>query len=162
MAGERRGIVVEVAGAAAVVVVVYFLLPLRGTTGVVLAAALLIGQLALLLPLAVRRSRRILTSDRPVVEAAAALLTLVTAVVVGFASVYYVLAQQPGEISGLDTKVDALYYTASILGTVGFGDITADGQLARGVVTVHMLFNLVLVATAVRLVGKALSRRVEG
>jgi len=36
-----------------------------------------------------------------------------------------------GQMSGLETKTDAIYFTVTIVATVGFGDITATGQAAR-------------------------------
>jgi voltage-gated potassium channel len=36
------------------------------------------------------------------------------------------------------------------MSTVGFGDIHAAGSLARLIVTVHMVFNLIYLGTALR------------
>jgi hypothetical protein len=63
----------------------------------------------------------------------------------------------PTQIDELDTRVDSLYFTLSTLATVGFGDISADGQLARTIVTVQIVFNLVFVAGLV----SVLSGRIE-
>jgi voltage-gated potassium channel len=49
-------------------------------------------------------------------------------------------------------RVGALYFTVSTISTVGFGDITADTDGARILVTFQMLFNLALIAGLVRLV----------
>jgi hypothetical protein len=43
----------------------------------------------------------------------------------------------------------------TIVATVGFGDIHAQGTAARLLVTVHMLFNLVYLGTALRLLTGA-------
>lgn len=70
-------------------------------------------------------------------------------VVLGFAMGFYLLnAQDPEQLEGLATRVDALYFTMSTLTTVGFGDVHATGQAARIMVVVQMAFNLVFVATA--------------
>ncbi len=45
-----------------------------------------------------------------------------------------------------------MYYTVSTISTVGFGDIAAESDAARTLVTVQMLFDLALIAGLVRLV----------
>jgi hypothetical protein len=42
---------------------------------------------------------------------------------------------------------------------VGFGDITADGQWARGIVSGQMIVNLAVLAVALRVVSWALKER---
>ncbi len=75
------------------------------------------------------------------------LAQLVVLVVVVFAMGYVLLDRaDPTQIDELDTRVDALYFTLSTLATVGFGDISADGQIARTLVAVQIVFDLVLVA----------------
>jgi voltage-gated potassium channel len=70
-------------------------------------------------------------------------------VVLAFALGFYLLnAQDPEQLEGLATRVDALYFTMSTLTTVGFGDVHATGQSARIMVVIQMAFNLVFVATA--------------
>jgi hypothetical protein len=70
-------------------------------------------------------------------------------VVLAFALGFYLLnAQDPEQLDGLSTRVDALYFTMSTLTTVGFGDVHATGQAARIMVIIQMAFNLIFVATA--------------
>ncbi|WP_343955197.1 potassium channel family protein [Nonomuraea longicatena] len=89
----------------------------------------------------------------------AGLVELTVGGVVVFALGDYALATgMPGEFIGLETKTDGLYFAVSTLATVGFGDVHAVGQLARGLVLIQMVFNLVVLATAFTL----LSRRVVG
>jgi hypothetical protein len=67
-----------------------------------------------------------------------------------FALGYYVLAlSTPGQVDGLETRTDALYFTLSTVATVGYGDVHAVGQLARGLVIVQIVFNAVFVAALV-------------
>jgi len=77
---------------------------------------------------------------------------LLLALVVGvlcFALVFYrVEISDPGQIAGLSTRLDSLYFTMSTLLTIGYGDVHAVGQLARGLVLVQMIFNVVVIATA--------------
>ena len=78
--------------------------------------------------------------------------------IVVFALAFYTIASRsPGQIPGLETKLDALYFTLSTLLTIGYGDIHAAGQFARGFVVVQMVFNVAIIATA----AAALNRRVR-
>ena len=78
-------------------------------------------------------------------------LALVIFVIVPlFALGYYALEQgDPDQFAEMSTKTDALYFTMSTLGTVGFGDVHATGQLARVLVTIQIVFDLVFVAALV-------------
>ena len=78
-------------------------------------------------------------------------LALVIFVVVPlFALGYYALEQADSDqFAEMGTKTDALYFTMSTLGTVGFGDVHATGQLARILVTIQIVFDLVFVAALV-------------
>ncbi len=147
-------------GVGALAIVAYFVMPLDGEFAEVLAVLLVIGAAVLLVPLAVRRASYILVAEQPLLVAAQSLFTILTLLVVSFSTVYYVLATQvDDQVNGIETKLDAVYYTLTILSTVGFGDITATGQWARGTVTINMIVNLVLVAVALRLLSWALRQR---
>ena len=65
----------------------------------------------------------------------------------------------PGEIVGLETRTDALYFTLSTMSTVGFGDVHAEGQVARAMVCCLIVFNVVVIASLVRLVAGRNSTR---
>jgi voltage-gated potassium channel len=78
------------------------------------------------------------------------LIMLLELVAVVFALGYYVLAlSTPGQIAGLQTRTDALYFTLSTVATVGYGDVHAVGQLARGLVIVQIVFDAVFLAALV-------------
>jgi voltage-gated potassium channel len=62
-------------------------------------------------------------------------------------------AKLPGQFTQLASKTDALYFNVSTLATVGFGDVHPIGELARGAVTVQIVFNLVFLGTAVSLIA---------
>jgi voltage-gated potassium channel len=139
------------------VLAAYLLAPLDGDLAPVMAALVLLGMLALLIPLTIREARRIAVVDQPVVHAAQALLTLLTLLIVGFATVHYTIeTAYPDELVGLETKVDGLYFSTTVATTVGFGDITPTGQVARVVVTIQMLFDLLFIGVAVRILGTSL------
>jgi hypothetical protein len=100
-------------------------------------------------------------ADRQVVglETLANLLGVVAVV---FAATYFHLAHSSGQIDGIRTHTDALYFSMTILSTVGFGDIHATGQLARVIVTIQMLFDLVFVASIIGLVVSGIATRSAG
>jgi voltage-gated potassium channel len=67
---------------------------------------------------------------------------------------FYVVEQhRPGEIVGLNSRLDSLYFTVSTLLTIGYGDVHAAGQLARALVLVQTVFDVVFVATAASLLS---------
>lgn len=80
------------------------------------------------------------------------LLTALYGLVLVFALVYAALATRlPGQFVGITDRTDALYFSVTVVATVGFGDIHASKTAAQLIVTVHMLFNLVYLGTALRL-----------
>ena len=119
-----------------------------GRTG---AAVLSLGLVAVVVRSQIRSHRR---RPGPLANVEALLTTLYFLVVV-FAAVYYLIARTPGEFNGLSTRTDALYFTVTVLATVGFGDITAVSTFTRVLVTVQMMFGLVYIGTAVRLLSNA-------
>ncbi|MBW8482283.1 potassium channel family protein [Actinomadura parmotrematis] len=128
----------------------YFVAPLHREDGLYLirAATLLLG-LAAVSWLTALQVRRALRPGRLPAERLALLLTLVTLVSAFFATGYYQMSDQ---FSGLRTRLDALYFAVTTLATVGYGDITATGQAARALAIVQMLFDLVIVTSAITIV----------
>lgn len=101
--------------------------------------------------LLVRRSLRAARADRSVMVRAEAVLTVLYVLVLVFAVTYHVIAlRAPEQFDGLENQTDALYFTVTVISTVGFGDITAVGTGARVAVTVQMLVNLIYIGTALR------------
>ncbi|GAB3676703.1 potassium channel family protein [Actinocorallia lasiicapitis] len=141
------------AGAAIVLITgLYFAVPLKSTAPdgpFLLRMAGLFAGLALLTLVVREQVRRALGPGRILAEQVAILFTLVDLVVVVFATLYYVIDDQ---FTGLVTRLDALYFTVVTLCTVGFGDIAPSGQGARALVTLQMLFDLIILTTALSLV----------
>jgi hypothetical protein len=86
------------------------------------------------------------------------LLTALTGGVVFFALADFTIAvTYPGQFVGLRTKTDGLYFALATLTTVGYGDVHAAGQMARGVLVVQLVFNVAVIATGAsvftRLIG---------
>lgn len=77
------------------------------------------------------------------------LLVGVVLTAVLFALCYYSIARSsPGSFAGLGTKTDGLYFSLTVLVTVGFGDVHAVSQVARAVVCVQMVFDVAFIASA--------------
>lgn len=71
--------------------------------------------------------------------------------IMSFSLVFFLVDQlAPNQISGLNTRTDALYFTLSTMTTVGFGDVYAAGQVARILVCGLIVFNIVVVTTLLR------------
>jgi voltage-gated potassium channel len=86
------------------------------------------------------------------------LLLLLEIVVVAFATAYFMIAESTSDqIVGIETRLDSLYFTLVTMATVGYGDIHATGQAARGLVTVQIVFNLVFVGA----LGSLLTNRMR-
>ncbi|SDC25801.1 Ion channel [Sanguibacter gelidistatuariae] len=81
-----------------------------------------------------------------------ALLTVLYLLILAFAITYDRMAGSAGnQIEGISNRTDALYFTVTVVSTVGFGDIHAVSTAARAVVTIQMLVNVFFVGAALRL-----------
>jgi len=88
------------------------------------------------------------------------LLTAILGGVTFFALADYITAiSSSGQFVGLQTKTDALYFALATLTTVGYGDVHAEGQLARGLVVVQLAFNVLVITTAASVFNRSLSTR---
>ena len=130
---------------------VFYAMPVKalGLTGrTVLSVALILLGVCCLAWAITAQIRQQLQADRDAdVHSLVMLLELVAVV---FAFGYYLLElTTPGQIAGLETRTDALYFTLSTLTTIGYGDVHALGQLARGMVILQILFDAVFVAAVV-------------
>lgn len=115
------------------------------------AVVLTFAALAVLGWLYFGRLRRVPTADRPLARAIRMVVVLLSTFVVLFSYAYLSLeARLPGQVPGLLTHLDALYFTVTMLTTVGFGDISPAGQAARAVATLQMVVNVVLLGLLVR------------
>lgn len=116
----------------------------------------LLGVAALAWAIVVQLRRQLLSRSEDIHT----LVMLMPLVAFVFALAFFVLEKQnPGQLSGLATRTDSLYFTLSTLTTVGYGDIHADGQLARGLVTLQLAFNAVFVGALASTVVSTVRRR---
>jgi len=73
---------------------------------------------------------------------------------------YLTAVSGPGQFVGLETKTDALYFALATLTTVGYGDVHAAGQVARGVVAVQLVFNVAVIATGASVLSRVFGARI--
>ena len=143
----RRAVVwslVRAALTATALLVVYFLLPLTERTGLALAVNLIVGLSVIVLAL-VLNVLAIMRSDYPRLRTLDAVAVVLPLLIVVFAAIYIQIAEaHPRAFSEPMSRTDSLYFTVTVLGTVGFGDITPTSPAARIVTMVQMLGDLVL------------------
>ena len=140
------------------VLAIYFVVPVDPErapvgvlAGIVISAAALVGVVMVVFTEA-RGAQRRLTGWHLV-------LVLEIALVVFSFTYYLVASNDPAQFTGLSTRLDAMYFSTATAATVGFGDVHATGQVARGLVTLHMVFNLVFIAAVVNLAKDRMSER---
>lgn len=133
-----------------ILVVIFIVVPpgdlAAGTpgVGVTLGIVLLAGMVAWEL-------RRVVQDPYPEVRAATGLMVLVVALVIIFALTYAAMSvATPAAFTEALDKSDAIYFTVTTLSTTGFGDIAANSQAARWVVTTQMLFDLIVLVGLAR------------
>ncbi len=137
----------RMSGLVLLILVLYFTLPVNASPhrDTVVRALLSLVGVAAVGYLMVRQLRMQLTDTSRKIDG---LILGIVLVVVVFAHAFYVLNQQdPGQFAGLHTRLDSLYFAVTTLSTVGTGDVHAAGQVARAMVLVQMVFNVVFVAT---------------
>ena len=147
--------------------VVFYAVPVSTQTSTertVLAVLLTLLGIAALAWAIVTQLRRQLRSRSEDVHTLVLLLVLVAIV---FALGFYILEEHlPGQLNGVSTRTDALYFTMSTLTTVGYGDVHATGQIARGLVILQLVFNGIfvgaLVSTAVGIIRSRAPQLGEG
>ena len=150
---ERRYIVAGLLRASvttAVLVALYYILPMNETLHLSAVARLVIG-LIIFAGVTTWQIRRILRSRYPGVRAVEALAVAAPLFLLVFASTYFLMsAGESSNFSQSMNRTDALYFTVSTFATVGFGDITATSQLARLMVLVQMILDLLILGFGLR------------
>ena len=142
----------------AVLVTVYYLLPFNHSSHGLAITMLVIG-LVLLTGLVTVQVRWVATSRYPRLRAIEALATSVPLFLLLFASAYIVMATlAASSFSQPMTHTNALYFTVTVFATVGFGDITANTEAARLVVTAQMITDLIIIAVGAKVIVGAITR----
>ncbi|MCD4535291.1 ion channel [Nocardioides sp. cx-169] len=153
-AGRARGVArwQHPAWASAGVLVAYFAFPVEwagSTAGVVASLLLTVAGLAVVggaMALELRHVRR-----GAEMRSGGVLMIMEVALVAAFSLAFYLVELlAPRQFDGLSTRTDALYFTLSTMATVGYGDVHAEGQLARALVCGLIVFSVVVVTSLVR------------
>jgi hypothetical protein len=82
--------------------------------------------------------------------------------VCAFAAAYYSYGGPGSGIAKIHTHLDALYFTVTILSTVGFGDIAPTGQGARLLVTMQMVLDFAYLAMVLGIVLNLITSAATG
>jgi voltage-gated potassium channel len=104
----------------------------------------------------------IVTATYPILRAVEAMAVLVPLYLLIFARIY--LSNSINDPSAFTQPLDntkALYFTVTVFATVGFGDIVAQTNSMRLLVTLQMLLNLLLLGLLIRLLIAAARRGVS-
>jgi hypothetical protein len=138
-----------------VILGIYYLAPFTDRVGA--TAVLRLGSaIALFGAVLAWEIRQVAGHDLPELRAVRALGITIPVFLVAFAGVYLSLSHaSASHFSEPLGHTGALYLTVTIFSTVGFGDITPKGDLARVFVGIQMLLDLVILATIVRLLFTA-------
>lgn len=138
-------------------VAAYFLVPLEGSLAFrMFCYAVGLGLVVLVIG---RQMRRHFASRNNDIRIDSLALAIVLTVLL-FALTYYTLSTtRSGQFDELTTRVDALYYSLTVATTTGFGDVSAQSQLARVLVSGQLVFNMLIVATAVPLLTRTVRER---
>jgi hypothetical protein len=149
---------VRVFATSAVLIGLYYVVPLNSMDDVPVVIPL-IGGLIILVAVSVFQIRAILSSDHPSVRALEALASTIPWFIVLFAASYYVTSRaSPGSFNAESmTRTDTLYFTITVLTTVGFGDITATSQSTRLLVSAQMILDLILLGLGIRVISRAVN-----
>jgi voltage-gated potassium channel len=103
----------------------------------------------------------IVRATYPILRAVESLALLVPLYLLIFARIY--MSNSLNDPSAFTLPLDhttALYFTVTVFATVGFGDIVAQTDNMRLLVTLQMLLNLVLLGLVIRLLTSAARRGV--
>ena len=145
-------------GNTAVLIAIYYLLPLDHTsTGI--AATILIIALVAFIALVIFQTRWIIRARFPRLRAVESLATSLPLLLLLFSGAYVVMATVSASNFGEKlTHTDALYFTATVFTTVGFGDITAKSEGARLLVTGQMVTDLIILGIGAKIILGAVTR----
>ena len=97
--------------------------------------------------------KRILKAEVPQFRAAETLIISLALFICFYASIYLGTSiNEPQTFNVVLTHTSALYFTIVTFGTVGYGDISANSDLARLLVSAQIIIDVVFIAALARLV----------
>jgi hypothetical protein len=131
-------------------IVLYGVIPVPTETGKTAVIKLVVG-LLLFVGLIVWQVRSIFRADHPELRAIESLAVTVPVLIIVFAFTYLSLSHSnPSEFSEPLDRIGAMYFTVTVVSTVGFGDIVARTDVTRLLVTVQIVLDLVVIIVIVR------------
>jgi voltage-gated potassium channel len=152
-----RGLL-RAAATAAILVALYYVLPFDRWSGAYLLLELVIG-VAVLAAMIAWQVRAIIESGYPGIRATQALAATTPLFLLLFASTYFTMSlDDPATFTESLSRSDALYFTITVFATVGFGDISAQTEPARLVVSAQILLDLVVLGLGIRVILGAVQR----
>jgi hypothetical protein len=152
---EITATVVDTTLACVLLLIVYYLIPFNDLTSGQSLLRLAIGVVVFVTVLA-WQLRRVSRAQYPVLRAVHALAITIPLFLMAFAAVYVSLSLgTAAHFSEVLDHTGALYLAITIFSTVGFGDITPESEIARIVVSIQMLLDLVVIGVVVRLLTTA-------
>lgn len=105
---------------------------------------------------------RLSKARRPLFEGLAFVAVMAAVLVLSYAWLYLVMSvSDPATFTEDLNKVSAVYFTVTVLATVGFGDITPTGDVSRLVVTSQMLLGFTVITIAIKTVLSSTSTAVK-
>jgi voltage-gated potassium channel len=123
-------------------------------------AARLALELLALVGVLVWQIRAVARSAHPVMRGVEAVVVSVPLLVLTFGATYVVVEHNsPGSFTEALTRLDAAYFSVTVLATVGFGDISPVSELARSLVMAQMLVDLAFVGLVAKVLVGAVRRR---
>jgi voltage-gated potassium channel len=151
---DRRRLFVRsglrIVGTIVLMLAIYAALPAASKTGIRVLVELIAGLLAFT-GLLGWQVRSILDADHPEIRAVESVALAAPALVVVFAFTYLSLSHaDPSDFSQHLDHVSAMYFTVTVVATVGFGDIVAKTDPARVLVTIQMILDLAVFVGIVR------------
>jgi len=150
-------VIVESSIATALLLALYYVVPTPGSIVVasVACAVVFLGVVGFEL-------RAIVKHPRPVPRAVIAMGRVLPLFIVMFAWLYVAISVgDPRTFSEPLTRSASLYFTITVLSTVGFGDITPVTDAARLLVAVQMLCDLIVIVIVVKLITGVAKHRVQ-
>ena len=110
-----------------------------------------------------RQIKQIGRSNLPGLRAVEALILVVAMFLAIFAASYVLISTNSPEAFTVPLDdFTAYYYALTVLATVGFGDITPVGTLARSVSMVQMALDIAIVGVAIKVMSSAAQNAMRG
>jgi voltage-gated potassium channel len=143
----------------AVLVTLYYVLPFDADgTDLSTFGKLALG-LLVFLGLMTWHVRLIGKSETPALRALEGLFLGLPLFLLLFAAGYFLMSQSDAaNFTSELSRTDSLYFTITIFSTVGFGDISAQTESARLMVSAQMMLDLVILGVGVRVILGAVER----